>query len=94
MKTQGRGAIVNVSSISGFIAQTIRWTYSCAEGAVNQLTRCAALDLAPFGIRVNSISPGWIWTREVAKAADQDRARYEPIWGAYHMLGRLGEPIE
>lgn len=94
MKNRGGGAVVNVSSISGFVAQTGRWTYNCAKGAVNQLTRCAALDLAPHGIRVNSISPGWIWTREVQKAADHDRDTWEPIWGRYHMLRRLGEPIE
>lgn len=94
MQARGGGAVVNVSSISGFVAQTSRWTYSSAKGAVNQLTRCAALDLAPHGIRVNSISPGWIWTREVEKAANHDRATWEPVWGRYHMLRRLGEPIE
>jgi NAD(P)-dependent dehydrogenase (short-subunit alcohol dehydrogenase family) len=94
MKQQGGGAIVNVSSISARIAQPNRWTYNMAKGAVAQLTRCAALDLAPHKIRVNSVSPGWIWTREVDKAADGDRARYDPIWGQFHMLGRLGHPIE
>ena len=94
MQQAGGGAIVNVSSISGFVAQKERWTYNIAKGAVNQLTKCSALDLAPFGIRVNSISPGWIWTREVLKAADFDRAKFDPIWGEYHMLGRCGDPIE
>jgi NAD(P)-dependent dehydrogenase (short-subunit alcohol dehydrogenase family) len=94
MKRQGGGAIVNVSSISARIAQPLRWTYNAGKGAVAQLTRCAALDLAPHGIRVNSVSPGWIWTRETDKAAEGDRAKYEPVWGEYHMLGRLGHPIE
>jgi hypothetical protein len=94
MRQAGGGAIVNVSSISGFVAQKQRWTYNVSKGAVNQLTKCAALDLAPRGIRVNSISPGWIWTREVLKAANGDRAKFDPIWGEYHMLGRCGEPIE
>ena len=53
-----------------------------------------ALDLAADRIRVNSISPGWIWTREVEKAAGYDRAKWEPVWGCYHMLQRLGHPIE
>jgi NAD(P)-dependent dehydrogenase (short-subunit alcohol dehydrogenase family) len=46
---------------------------------------------------VNSVSPGWIWTREVYKAAALDgggREKWDPIWGEYHMLGRCGEPIE
>ena len=94
MKKQGGGAIVNVSSISAWIAQPNRWTYNMAKGAVAQLTRCAALDLAPYKIRVNSVSPGWIWTREVDKAAGGDRATYDPIWGQFHMLGRMGHPVE
>ena len=94
MKRQGGGAIVNVSSISAWIAQPHRWTYNMAKGAVAQLTRCAALDLAPHKIRVNSVSPGWIWTREVDKAAGGDRATYDPIWGQFHMLGRMGHPVE
>lgn len=94
MRAQGGGAIVNVSSISAWIAQPNRWTYNLAKGAVAQLTRCAALDLAPAKIRVNSVSPGWIWTREVDKAAGGDRATYDPIWGQFHMLGRMGHPVE
>jgi len=94
MKKQGGGAIVYVSSISAWIAQPNRWTYNTAKGAVTQLTRCAALDLAPHKIRVNSVSPGWIWTREVDKAANNDRDKWDPIWGQFHMLGRMGHPIE
>ncbi len=94
MKSQGGGAIVNVSSISAFIAQPRRWTYNSAKGAVHTLTKCMALDLAPYGIRVNSVSPGWIWTREVDRAAGGDRAKWEPRWGQFHMLERCGEPVE
>jgi NAD(P)-dependent dehydrogenase (short-subunit alcohol dehydrogenase family) len=90
MKKQGGGAIVNLSSISAHIAQPNRWTYNVAKGAVNQLTRCMALDFSPFNIRVNTLSPGWIWTREVDKAAGGDRAKWGPIWGKFHMLRRLG----
>ncbi len=94
MRAQGGGAIVNVSSISAFIAQPNRWTYNAAKGAVFTLTKCMALDLAGWGIRVNSVSPGWTWTPEVAKAAAGDRARWEPVWGQYAMLERLGEAVE
>jgi NAD(P)-dependent dehydrogenase (short-subunit alcohol dehydrogenase family) len=94
MKRQGGGAIVNLSSISAHIAQPDRWTYNAAKGAVNQLTRCMALDLAIHKIRVNTLSPGWIWTREVDKAANFDRAKWGPIWGKFHMLRRLGEVEE
>lgn len=94
MKKVGGGAVVNVSSISSWVAQPNRWTYNMSKGAVTQLTRCAALDLAPHKIRVNSVSPGWIWTREVDKAAGGDRAKFDPIWGQYHMLARMGHPVE
>ena len=94
MRKQGGGAIVNISSISAHIAQPNRWTYNAAKGAVDQLTKCSALDLATSGIRVNSVSPGWIWTREVDKAAGYDREKYDIIWGKYHMLRRCGKPEE
>lgn len=97
MKRQGGGSIINMSSISAHIAQIDRWTYNAAKGAVNQLTKCQALDLGPYNIRVNSVSPGWIWTREVEKASQIDgggRDKWEPIWGKYHILRRCGEPVE
>lgn len=52
------GAVVNVASISGHVSQADRWTYNASKGGVLSLTRCQALDLAPRGIRVNSVSPG------------------------------------
>lgn len=88
------GTVVNIASISAHIAQRERWTYNATKAAIVALTRGQALDLAPRGIRVNTVSPGWIWTPEVSKAADGDRARWEPIWGDYHMLRRLGEATE
>lgn len=97
MEKSGGGAVVNIGSISGHIAQKDRWTYNMSKGAVDQFTKCAALDLADKGIRVNSVSPGWIWSREVLNAAEADgggRAKYDPIWGSYHMLRRCGETIE
>jgi NAD(P)-dependent dehydrogenase (short-subunit alcohol dehydrogenase family) len=94
MKAAGGGAIVNIASISGHIAQPNRWTYNATKGAIITMTKCQALDLAPDNIRVNVVSPGWIWTPEVDKAANNDRARWEPIWGRYHMLRRMGQPPE
>jgi NAD(P)-dependent dehydrogenase (short-subunit alcohol dehydrogenase family) len=87
-------AIVNVASVSAHVAQPNRWTYNACKGAIVTMTKCMALDLSVDGIRVNCVSPGWIWTPEVAKAANDDRARWEPVWGRYHMLRRLGEPRE
>jgi NAD(P)-dependent dehydrogenase (short-subunit alcohol dehydrogenase family) len=94
LQKRRHSAVVNVSSVSAFVSQPNRWTYNSAKGAVETLTKCMALDLAPLGIRVNSVSPGWIWTREVAKAAQNDRQRWEPVWGNFHMMRRFGEPVE
>jgi len=96
MKKTGSGAIVNMSSISAHIAQKNRWTYNAAKGAVNQLTRCAAIDFAEFNIRVNSVSPALIWTRELEKGLSKtpDPSSFREIWNDFHMLRRIGNPIE
>lgn len=86
--------IVNISSISAHIAQAERWTYNATKAAIIALTKCQALDFGPQGIRVNAVSPGWIWTPEVARAAGGDRAAWEPKWGQFHILRRLGEARE
>ena len=97
MQEHGGGAVVNISSISAFIAQPHRWTYNAAKGAVHTLTKCMALDYATAGIRVNSVSPGWIWTRETLNAANLDGGspeKWDAIWGEYHMLARCGHTVE
>jgi NAD(P)-dependent dehydrogenase (short-subunit alcohol dehydrogenase family) len=93
-RERATGSIVCVSSISGHIAQPLRWTYNAAKGAVKQLIRCAALDLAP-AIRVNCVSPGWVWTDEVAKATpDGTRESVPRAWEEYHILQHLQEPSQ
>lgn len=87
-------AIVNIASISAHVAQPDRWTYNASKGAIVTLTKCMALDFAAEGIRVNCVSPGWIWTPEVEKAAGADRDYWGEVWGRFHMLRRLGEPEE
>jgi NAD(P)-dependent dehydrogenase (short-subunit alcohol dehydrogenase family) len=88
------GAVVCISSISGHIAQPNRWTYNAAKGAVKQIIRNAALDLAP-DIRVNCLSPAWVKTDEVLKATPKHSWESTPqAWNEYHMLNRLQEPEE
>lgn len=89
-----RGAVVNFTSISAGVAQTGRWIYPVSKAAMRQLTRCMAMDLAPDGIRVNAVSPGWTWSRVIAEVSGGDRARADKVAADYHLLGRLGEPAE
>ncbi|WP_448002149.1 SDR family oxidoreductase [Agromyces bauzanensis] len=88
------GSVVNIASISGHVSQADRWTYNASKGGVLALTRCQALDLAPAGVRVNSVSPGYIWTEVLDRGAGGDRATWDPIWGAFCPLGRCAEPFE
>lgn len=90
----GRGAVVNLASISGHVGQVARQTYNASKGGILELTRAQALDLAPHRIRVNSVSPGWIWTEVLESAAKGDRPRWEAVWGRYCALGRCGQPGE
>ncbi|MBD2862558.1 SDR family NAD(P)-dependent oxidoreductase [Paenibacillus oceani] len=54
------GAIVNVSSINSSRALDKSSHYNAAKGALDQLTRCTALELSPYGIRVNGVAPGFV----------------------------------
>ena len=96
MKAKG-GSIVNLASMSGVIAQPNFVTYNSSKGAVLTMTRCMALDLAPYKIRVNSVCPGCIYTtateREwirMGETREQWTARIAPG----HMLNRIGEASE
>jgi NAD(P)-dependent dehydrogenase (short-subunit alcohol dehydrogenase family) len=60
LKQQRSGSIIQFASISGFIAQPSCVPYGTTKGAIIQMTRNLALDLGPYNIRCNSISPGYI----------------------------------
>jgi 3alpha(or 20beta)-hydroxysteroid dehydrogenase len=63
MKEQGSGAIVNTASMAGIRGSATFAPYVASKHAVVGLTRCAALEGAPYGIRVNAVAPGHIDTR-------------------------------
>jgi NAD(P)-dependent dehydrogenase (short-subunit alcohol dehydrogenase family) len=90
----GGGAIVNFTSISAKVAQTGRWLYPVGKAALVQLTRNMALDLARDGIRVNSVSPGWTWSRVMVELSGDDRAKTDRVAAPFHVLGRVGNPEE
>jgi NAD(P)-dependent dehydrogenase (short-subunit alcohol dehydrogenase family) len=94
MASAGGGAIVNFSSISARVAQAGRWLYPATKAAIVQVTRSEAMDLASDGIRVNSVSPGWTWSRIMQELSEDDRAHTDSVAAPFHLLGRVGDPDE
>ena len=90
MKDNGGGAIVNISSIAGTNVLKGSSDYCVSKAGVWMLTRCAALELSRYGIRVNAVGPGYIQTSMSGAVLGnerwvRERERETP-------LGRLGEP--
>ena len=97
MRAQGGGAIVNIASVSAFIAQPEFVPYNASKGAVAQLTRCLAMDLAPDNIRVNGICPGAVRTRATDQHIDSlglDREQSYQEFGQDALMKRMGRPEE
>jgi NAD(P)-dependent dehydrogenase (short-subunit alcohol dehydrogenase family) len=93
---KGRGNIVNVSSVTGLRAFPGVLAYCVSKAGVDQLTRCAALELAPRGIRVNAVNPGVVRT-EIHKRGGMDEERYAGFLEhskQTHPLGRVGDARE
>lgn len=91
---RNRGAIVNFGSISSRVAQTGRWLYPVSKAAILQLTRNQAMDLAPKGIRVNAVSPGWTWSNIMDQLTGGNRAKTDAVAAPFHLLGRVANPDE
>ena len=93
MVQQGRGAVVNMSSVNGTLTIPTIASYNASKGAINQLTRVMALSFADQGVRVNAVAPGTIAT-ELARSAvltsDEAKARIM----SRTPMKRLGEPGE
>jgi NAD(P)-dependent dehydrogenase (short-subunit alcohol dehydrogenase family) len=99
IRQAGGGSIVNLASISSFIAQPNYVTYNTTKAAILGMTRCMAMDLAPHNIRVNSVCPGVVWTQIVATQAkamglDKAAADVHPQWAGAQLIQRCAEPRE
>ena len=96
LKKQG-GSIVNLSSMSAFVAQPNFTAYSSTKAAIAQMTRNMAMDLAPYKVRVNSVCPGPIITaasyRHMEKVG-QTPEEFDAIEGEKTLLKRTGRPRE
>jgi len=91
-----RGNIVNVSSVTGLRAFPGVLAYCVSKAALDQLTRCASLELAPKGVRVNAVNPGVVVT-EIHKRGGMSEEAYAAFLEhskQTHPLGRTGRPEE
>jgi len=93
---KSQGNIVNISSVTGLRSFPGVLAYCVSKAAVDQLTRCSALELAPKGVRVNAVNPGVVVT-EIHKRGGmkpEDYERFLEHSKTTHPLGRVGDPNE
>jgi NAD(P)-dependent dehydrogenase (short-subunit alcohol dehydrogenase family) len=89
-----KGNIVNVSSVTGIRAFPNVLAYCVSKAGVDQLTRCAALELAPKGIRVNAVDPGVVISN-LHRRGGMEEGKYQSFLEhskTTHPLGRVGQP--
>src|SRR6266436_2200315 len=91
-----KGNVVNISSVTGLRSFPGVLAYCVSKAAVDQLTRCAALELAPKGVRVNAVNPGFVIT-EIHKRGGMSEDNYASFLEhskTTHPLGRVGRASE
>jgi NAD(P)-dependent dehydrogenase (short-subunit alcohol dehydrogenase family) len=91
-----KGSIVNVSSVNGLRSFPGVLAYNVSKSGVDQLTRCAALELAPLGVRVNAVNPG-VTVTNLHRRSGMDESKYAAFLERSketHPLGRPGQPQE
>ena len=90
---QGSGSVINISSIRGFSPNPGRMTYSVPKAAVIMMTKVAAGEWAPHGVRINAIAPGVLrtpmWDKDVARGAIDEQHYLDVV-----PMHRLGTPAE
>ncbi|QPM67507.1 SDR family oxidoreductase [Atribacter laminatus] len=84
--------IINMASTRAFMSESNTEAYSASKGGVISLTHSLAISLAPKKVRVNSISPGWIETRDWKKESQREKPILTTIDHQQHPAGRVGVP--
>jgi NAD(P)-dependent dehydrogenase (short-subunit alcohol dehydrogenase family) len=92
MKEQKSGRIINMSSQAGSVVLKGEPIYCMTKAAINHLTRCLAVEWAPYGINVNSVAPTFIWT-DGTRPSLADPAFHAHVLG-HIPLGRIGDPVD
>ena len=84
MKETGGGSIINIASTRAFMSEPGSEAYAASKGGIAALTHAMAASLAPYAVRVNCISPGWIETGDYDALRTEDHMQ--------HFSGRVGRP--
>lgn len=95
MRARGTGSIINIASLHSRLTVRGMFPYAAAKSGLIGLTRSLALEVAPSGIRVNAVSPGYIRTQLVQEYLErhQDEDAESHLLGV-HPMGRIGEPVD
>ncbi len=89
MREQGSGSIINISSVAALMGSPMAMAYTASKWAVRGMTKGAALELAPFGVRANSVHPGMIETPMLDVLGDSRETVLARV-----PMGRYAEPDE
>jgi NAD(P)-dependent dehydrogenase (short-subunit alcohol dehydrogenase family) len=92
VKAKRGGAIINMASTRAFMSEANTEAYTASKGAIVALTHGMAISLAPHGIRVNSISPGWIETQNWQFSGRATEPHHSKADDEQHPVGRVGVP--
>jgi glucose 1-dehydrogenase len=92
VKQGGGGAIVNVSSVNAYLALNSQMVYTTSKGGLQQLTKIQAVDLAPYGIKVNALAPGPIFTELALRVGSSKELRDTVV--SRTPIGRYGTAEE
>jgi len=88
------GAIINIASTRAFMSEPNTEGYTASKGGIVALTHGLAISLAPYRIRVNAISPGWIETGDWKKSSQAAKPRHSKQDREQHPVGRVGKPVD
>lgn len=89
-----KGNVINVSSVTGLRGCTQLLAYSMSKAAINQFTKCTAVELGPKGIRVNAVIPGFTNTSMVDRIPEETREKTLKYFQQAYPLRRIGETID